>query len=72
VTGEELWEGNKENLNALIGQDSMPMWVLKTYWRRKKEYPKLLESNEYSHLQVIRLKSSQEVEEWLDSLSHEF
>lgn len=71
VTGEELWEGNRENLNALIGQDSMPVWVLKTFWRRKKELPELLASDEYSHLQAIRLRSSQEVEEWLDSLSPE-
>ena len=71
LTGEELWSGNRERLGALIGPDSMPLWVLKTYWRRKKEYPELLRSADYSHLLMIRLTSIQEIREWLDSLSHE-
>lgn len=72
ISGEELWNGNREHLDALIGPDSMPLWVLKTYWRRKKEYPELLRSAECSHLEVIRLRSSREISEWLDSLSPEF
>ena len=68
-TGEELWSGNRENLGSLIGPDSMPLWVLKTYWRRKKEIPELLRRAEYSHLAVIRLRSSREIREWLGSLS---
>jgi len=71
MTGEELWSGNRECLGALIGPDSMPLWVLKTFWRRKKEYPELLRSPDYSHLLMIRLTSSREIREWLDSLSPE-
>jgi hypothetical protein len=71
MTGEELWSGNRERFGALVGPDSMPLWVLKTYWRRKKEYPELLQRAEYSHLVVIRLRSSREIREWLDSLSPE-
>lgn len=69
VTREELWNGNVEGLSALIGPDSMPWWVLKTYWRRKKEYPRLFSKREYAHLLVIRLRSRREVRNWLTSLS---
>jgi adenylate kinase family enzyme len=69
MTGEELWSGNRERFGALFGPDSMPLWVLKTYWRRKKQYSELLRRAEYSHLVVIRLRSSREISEWLDSLS---
>jgi hypothetical protein len=69
VTREELWNRNVEGLNALIGPDSMPLWVIKTYWTQKKEYPQLLAKSDYSHLQVIRLTSRREVRNWLTSLS---
>jgi len=69
VTREELWNGNVEGLNALIGLDSMPLWVIKSYWRRKKAYPQLFSKSEYSHLRVIRLTSRSEVRNWLTSLS---
>jgi adenylate kinase family enzyme len=68
VTRKKLWNNNVEGFDALLGSDSMPLWVMKTYWRRKKEYPVLLSKLEYSHLQVIKLKSIREVKDWLKSL----
>ena len=68
VTRRKLWNNNIEGFDALLGPNSMPIWVIKTYWRRKKEYPVLLSKFKYSHLQVIRLKSIREVEYWLESL----
>jgi adenylate kinase family enzyme len=68
LTKEELWNSNYEGWDALFGADGMPRWVIKTYWRRKREYPVLLARPEYSHLDVIRLKTSAEVYAWLDNL----
>jgi len=68
VTRKALWNNNIEGLDALLGPDAMPLWVIKTYWRRKKEYPTLLSNLEYSHLQVIRLTSTRDVSDWLESL----
>ena len=68
VTKEALWNGNVEGLHALVGPDSMPLWVLKTYWRRKREYPQLFLKSEYSHLQVFRLTSHHDVKNWLATL----
>ncbi len=68
VTRQQLWNQNREGLDALVGPDSMPTWVMKTYWRRKTEYPMLFSKPEYAHLQVIRLTSIREVTDWLASL----
>lgn len=68
VTRKKLWNNNIEGFNALFGPDSMPLWVMKTYWRRKKEYHVLLSKLEYSHLRVIRLKTIHEVKDWLESI----
>ena len=67
-TRKKLWNNNIEGFDALFGPDAMPLWVIKTYWRRKKEYPTLLSKVEYSHLQVIRLTSIRGVSDWLESL----
>jgi adenylate kinase family enzyme len=69
VTREELWNGNREGLSALVGPDSMPLWVLKTHRRRRREYPELFASPEYSRLTVVRLGSTDETERWLVALS---
>ena len=66
VKREKLWNDNTEGLDALIGSNSMPLWVIKTYWRRKRDYPILLSKPEYSHLNIIRLKTEREIKEWLD------
>jgi adenylate kinase family enzyme len=68
VTRQKLWNKNRERVDALVGPDSMPLWVMKTYWRRKTEYPALFSKPEYAHLRVIRLTSIREVTAWLEAL----
>ena len=68
ISGEELWNGNKERWDSLIGPESMPRWVIKTYWRRKKEFPELFAQPEYSHLTIIQLRNTGEVDAWLGCL----
>ena len=68
ITREELWGTNREGFGSLVGPDSMPWFVLKTYWRRKREYPELFSREEYSHINVIHLRNDSEVKEWLNSL----
>jgi adenylate kinase family enzyme len=71
VTREKLWGTNSEGITALIGKYSMPWFVIKTYSRRKREYPELFSREEYSHLNVVHLWSDAEVEKWLTSLGDE-
>lgn len=71
ITREELWGTNREGFNALVGPDSMPWFVIRTYWRRKREYPEFFSREEYSHIDVIHLRNDSDVEEWLASLGDE-
>jgi adenylate kinase family enzyme len=66
---ELLWGTNRENLwmnFSLLSQDSLFLWLFKTYWRRKREYPKLLVLPEYRHLKLIRFGHPGETDEWLE------
>ena len=67
-TGEELWNGNKEDISALFGRYAMPVWVIRTYWRRKRDYPEIISKPEYAHLRLVHLRSVAETEAWLDGL----
>ena len=68
VTREELWNTNTEGIEALIGKDSMPLWVIKTHKIRRKEYPPLLASPELRHVDIKVFKSLKEANNWIDSL----
>lgn len=64
-TREELWNGNKERLRAqFFSRDSIFLWALKTYRRRRTEYPILLSSPEHAHLRLIHLRSPRQ-KRWL-------
>ena len=71
ISREELWGTNHEGLNAIIGPDSMPWFVIKTYWRRKREYPEIFRRQEYQHIHVVHLRNGDEIEAWLGSLGNE-
>ena len=68
VTREELWNRNIEGIDALIGKDSMPLWVIKTHKMRREEYPPLLARPELSHVDIKVFKSLREVDAWIESL----
>lgn len=70
-TQELLWGTNRENLWShfkLWSQESLFHWLFKTYWRRKREYPKLFAQPENQHLKVIHFKHPVETERWLNNL----
>jgi len=69
LTQEELWSGNRERLRAaFFSRDSIFLWALKTYGRRRREYPLLLARPEHAHLAVVHLRSPSEAEKWLAGL----
>ncbi|MBI2856316.1 MAG: adenylate kinase [Chloroflexi bacterium] len=69
---EELWNGNRERFLAqFLSRDSLFLWLLRTYWRRRRNYPLLLEQPEHSHLEVVHLRSQGETRVWLSTLMME-
>ena len=65
VRQEELWRGNHETWRQTFSRDSILLWALQTYRKRKREYPVLLGKPEYSHLTVVHLHSPQVASDWL-------
>jgi adenylate kinase family enzyme len=66
---EELWAGNRETLGkAFLSRDSILVWMLRTYRRRRRDYPKIFAQPEYAHLDIIQLKSPRQTEAWLATL----
>jgi len=65
VLQEELWNGNRERFwwhLKFWSDESLFRWLLKTYWRRKRETPRLLAQPEHAHLKLIRLTSPRQAE----------
>jgi len=70
-TKELLWGTNYERLWTHFKfwtDESLFNWALKTYWKRKREYPLLFAQPKYAHLKVYRFRSPRETEEWLAGL----
>lgn len=65
VRREILWSNNRETWRALLGRDSLLMWLLTSFRRRRREYPVLLASPPYAHLTVVRLQSPRALQQWL-------
>jgi len=70
VTREVLWSGNRESLREhllLWSERSLFHWLLETYWRYKREYPRLFALPEHAHIEIIHLRAPREGERWLRS-----
>jgi adenylate kinase family enzyme len=66
---EELWNKNKEHFRSqFLSSDSLFIWAIKTYPKRKKLYPELFSKAKFSHLNIVRLKSPNQTKQWLSSL----
>ena len=71
LTREKLWNGNQEHFRNLLTKDSVFLWAIKTYRRRRRQYPELLVKPENSHLTVVRLRSPKEASRFLSALTRE-
>jgi adenylate kinase family enzyme len=69
LTHEELWRGNRETLSkALLSRESIVLWALRTYARRRREYPVLAVCPEHRHLEFVSLRSPHAADEWVAGL----
>jgi adenylate kinase family enzyme len=60
--GVELWGGNRETWRgAFLSRDSLFVWALKTHRSRRRRYVQRL-----ARFDLVRLRSQQEAESWLD------
>jgi adenylate kinase family enzyme len=70
ITREPLWGGCCESARkAFFSRDSILLWCISTYRRRRRKYPRLFADPENAHLHVIRLRSPRQAARWLQSIA---
>ena len=70
VTKQELWPntGNRESFRkSFFDRSSILMWFFKNYFRNRKKYLNKIQSNNYPHVNFIRLTSRKEVRQFLEN-----
>jgi adenylate kinase family enzyme len=70
ITQEALWNGNRESLRtAFLSRNSILLWALQTYRRRRREYLPLVRHPQYPPHRIVHLRSPRATQHWLDGLS---
>lgn len=66
---EELWHGNRESFRmSFMSRDSIILWVITTYRRRRRQLAALRRENAYPHLSWIELRHPAQARELLAAL----
>lgn len=69
TTQQQVCNGNYETWKKALSRDSVILWALQTYRKRKREYPILFNKSEYSHIHIVQLSSPQATADWLSTLA---
>lgn len=69
VTQQQVCNGNYETWKKAFSKESIILWALQTYGRRREEYPILFKKSEYCHLNIVRLSSPKAARDWLSTLT---
>ena len=69
ISREELFSGNRETFRqSFLSRESIILWAITTYHRRRREYRRILDEGVFPHLRVIELRSPAEAEALAASL----
>lgn len=66
-SGEELWNGNREEWRTLFSRQGILAWFFRTHWKRRRTTPQQIA--QYPHLRVVRLRSPRERDLWLRAVA---
>lgn len=72
LSQEELWKGNRESWRmSFMTRDSVLLWGLTTYHRRRREYQELFKMPESRRLRIFQFKNPAQAEKFLRSCASE-
>lgn len=72
ITREELFAGNRESWRVqFLTRDSLFLWALQSYERRRREFRALMGQPPYLHLTWWRLTRPSDLERWLEALDRD-
>jgi adenylate kinase family enzyme len=63
----ELWPGtgNRETLIKLFSKDSIVLWTITSYWRKRRKLLAAMHAEEYQHINFHQLRSPHQAEDFL-------
>lgn len=67
ITKEELWPNtnNRESFMRMFSNDSIVLWLFKTYRKNVERYEERLADKQFSHIHFYRLRSRREIKQFL-------
>ncbi len=66
LSGEEMWSGNRETFGkAFLSRDSILLWVLTSYFEKRRRYSKLLGEDKLSEKEIRIFRHPRQAEEFL-------
>lgn len=70
ISKEELWPGtgNRETLQMLFSKESIVLWTITSYRRKRKHIIKTMAAPEFQHIQFHRLRSPAETSAYLNAV----
>lgn len=68
IDKKPICNGNYETLHQLFSKDSIVLWLFRSYWRRKREIPSLLQQPRFSHLNILVFRTPGEADAFLKSV----
>jgi adenylate kinase family enzyme len=70
---KELWPGtgNRESLGMLFSKDSIVLWTITTYQRRKRKIRAMMKDPSYQHIRFHQLRSPGETVQFLDAVQQD-
>ena len=71
-TGEEkrlrLARNRERFVDQFLSRESIFLWAIKSYLRNRAAFPIALASDQYRHLQLVRLRTPRAARTWLENL----
>jgi adenylate kinase family enzyme len=68
ITREPCCNGNREILRMAFSKDSIILWALQTYRRKRREYPVLLAERAAGGTCIVEHKTPAQTEAWLQTV----
>lgn len=63
---EELYSGNRETFQkAFMSRDSILLWVMTTYYEKRRRYTKLLREDKLNEKEIFIFERPKQAEEFL-------
>ncbi|HDD54927.1 MAG TPA: adenylate kinase [Chloroflexi bacterium] len=70
ISKEELWPGtgNRETLQMLFSKESIVLWTITSYRRKRKNIIRMMAAPEFQHIRFHRLRSPEETAAYLNAV----